>query len=234
MRKLTTLTLPFVFLLFLVGAGPAYEPTTDYHQQTVEGWLVYVSSAFDKDHQVEHDKSLALLRVKLFDITRVVPAPALAELRKVPIWLEVADRKTTCMCYHPSRQWLIDNDLNPDKARSVEIANTKRFLTWSLAQPWMVLHELSHAYHDRVLGFENPEIKAAYDQAVSSHKYESILYFNGKTVRAYALTNAKEFFAENSEAFFGTNDFYPFVRAELQSYDPVTYQLLRKMWGLKE
>src|SRR5258708_2389106 len=105
MRQITDRAIPLVFLVFLLGAGPAYEPTSDYHRQTVEGWLVYVSSAFDKDHQDEHDQSLALLRVKLFDITRVVPAPALAELRKVSIWLEVADRKTTCMCYHPSRQW---------------------------------------------------------------------------------------------------------------------------------
>jgi len=234
MQTLTIRLLPLVSLVFLLGAGPAFEPTTDYHQQTVEGWLVYVSSAFDKDHQQEHDQSLALLQVKLFDIARVVPAPALAELRKVPIWLEVADRKTPCMCYHPARQWLIENDLNPDKARSVEIANSNRFLKWGLDQPWMVLHELAHAYHDRVLGFENGEINAAFDQAVSSHKYEAVLHFDGKTVRAYALTNAKEFFAENSEAFFGTNDFYPFVRAELQSYDPVTYQLLRKMWGFKD
>ena len=221
-------------LIFVLGAGPAYEPTSAYHTQTVEGWLVYVSSAFNKGHQDDQEKSLALLRVKLFDITRVVPAPALAELRKVPIWLELADRKTVCMCYHPSKQWLIDNDLNPDKAQCVEIASSNRFLKWSLAQPWMVLHELAHAYHDRVLGFENPEINAAYDQAVSSHKYESVLHFDGKTMRAYALTNAKEFFAENSEAFFGTNDFYPFVRSELQAYDPATYQLMRKMWGIKD
>ncbi len=39
-----------------------------------------------------------------------------------------------------------------------------------------------------------------------------------------------EHFAEASEAFFGTNDFYPFVRAELRRHDPGMYALLEKLW----
>ena len=37
--------------------------------------------------------------------------------------------------------------------------------------------------------------------------------------KAYALTSATEYFAESTEAFFGTNDFYPFVRPELKEHD---------------
>ncbi|MGO9112581.1 MAG: hypothetical protein ACLP9L_25400 [Thermoguttaceae bacterium] len=33
----------------------------------------------------------------------------------------------------------------------------------------------------------------------------------GQHVRHYALTDHKEFFAEMSEAYFGMNDFFPFV-----------------------
>ncbi len=32
----------------------------------------------------------------------------------------------------------------------------------------------------------------------------------------YGLTNAKEFFAEMTETYFGSNDFYPFVAGELK------------------
>jgi len=52
----------------------------------------------------------------------------------------------------------------------------------------------------------------------------------GKMGRHYALNNAKEFFAEMSEAYFGTNDFYPFVRAELRQYDPEAFDLLTSIW----
>ena len=49
--------------------------------------------------------------------------------------------------------------------------------------------------------------------------------------RAYALTNAQEFFAETTEAFFGRNDFFPFTRDELRRHDPETFALLAKLWG---
>ena len=58
-----------------------------------------------------------------------------------------------------------------------------------------------------------------------------MLRINGKKVKAYAMENAKEYFAESSEAFFGTNDFYPFVRAELREADPRMYELLQQLWG---
>ena len=39
-----------------------------------------------------------------------------------------------------------------------------------------------------------------------------------------------EYFAEASEAYFGTNDFYPFVRQELEQHDPEMFLLLKKLW----
>ncbi len=51
--------------------------------------------------------------------------------------------------------------------------------------------------------------------------------------RAYALTNAKEYFAECTEAFFTKNDFFPFTRDELQKHDPEMFDLLTQLWGKK-
>ena len=59
-------------------------------------------------------------------------------------------------------------------------------------------------------------------------------YFNGDMKKHYALNNDQEYFAEATEAFFGTNDFYPFVRAELQEFDPEMYKLLRQVWGVDQ
>ena len=43
---------------------------------------------------------------------------------------------------------------------------------------------------------------------------------------------AKHAFAESTEAFFGTNDFYPFTRAELKEHDPEMFKVLCEVWGI--
>jgi Mlc titration factor MtfA (ptsG expression regulator) len=53
---------------------------------------------------------------------------------------------------------------------------------------------------------------------------------DGREARAYAVTDPMEYFTEASEAFFGTNDFYPYVRSELRRHDPEMSELLGKLW----
>ena len=45
------------------------------------------------------------------------------------------------------------------------------------------------------------------------------------------MSNEKEYFAEGTEAYFGANDFYPFVRGELKEHDPGFYEVLKEIWG---
>jgi hypothetical protein len=175
-----------------------------------------------------------LLGNHLYQITRAVPAEPLEKLRAIPIWVELAHPKHPCMCYHPDAGWLKANGMNPEKAGGVELANCKNFLIWTQQQPWMVFHELAHGYHHQVLTFEHAGIKACYDAAKEAKIYESVLKIDGRKMRHYALTNAKEYFAEMSEAYFGTNDFFPFVRAELKEYDPRMYDMLEDVWGVKK
>jgi hypothetical protein len=215
------------------SGGTAYDPTDHYETRQVEGWTVHVNKDLLTDHADTAAAAMRLLEVKLYDITRVVPAPAVAELRKVPLWLGVKDRhgKHPCACYHPDVSWLQANGYNPDKAKAVDIANAATFLRWTHEQPWMVLHELAHAYHNRVLGFDNADVRSAYDKAVAGKKYESVMHWNGDMVRHYALNNDQEYFAETTEAYFGVNDFYPFNRPELKAVDPDGYALMQKAWG---
>jgi Mlc titration factor MtfA (ptsG expression regulator) len=95
-----------------------------------------------------------------------------------------------------------------------------------------VFHELAHGYHHQFLdgGFDHAEVKAAYDAARGSGSFERVLRIDGEEQRAYAATNPMEYFAEASESFFGTNDFYPFVRSELRHHDPALYELLKTVW----
>ena len=48
------------------------------------------------------------------------------------------------------------------------------------------------------------------------------------------MENDQEYFAELSEAFFGTNDFYPFVRAELREHDAEAYRAVKELWGSQD
>ncbi len=209
---------------------PSFVPTSQYVVQEIEGWTVRVNRDLLDDERALGEEALRLLEVKLYDVSRVVPEPALTKLRQVPIWLGINDGHAKGAEYHPSRDWLAENGYNPDKVKSVEIGNAARFLRFSRTQPAVVLHELAHAYHDRVLGFDHPDVKAAHERAVASGRYDRILHASGRQQRAYALTNPQEFFAESSEAYFGTNDFYPFVRAELREFDPETDEMLQRLW----
>jgi hypothetical protein len=226
-----------VFVLATLPAAEKapYDPVEQYAERHVEGWRVLVNKRLlDKENRELCDRTLKLLSDHLYRIARVVPEGPLARLRKIPIWVELAHPRHPCMCYHPSAGWLREHGMSPHKAGAVEVANARNFLTWTREQPWMVLHELAHGYHHQVLGFENAEVRACYERAVASKTYESVLHVNGGTRRAYALENEREYFAEASEAFFGTNDFYPFVRGELKKHDPRMFELLEKVWEVRK
>lgn len=225
-------------LLFLLLVSPiaiampseSPEPKETHTVRSMRGWTVYVNDRLLNEEPDLGERALELLSVKLFDINFVIPARALKKLHAVKIWL---DKETTLFpgcVYHPSPEWLREHGCDPQKANSVHIANASNFLSWSLDQPAMILHEMAHAYHHQVLGYDFPEIKAAYRRALDSRTYESVLYCRGDMKRAYALNNDQEYFAELTEAFFSVNDYYPFVRAEVKQHDPEMFQILQKVW----
>ena len=223
----------------LLSAGDAkdspavkYEPTEAYEEKTIEGWRVLVNRKFLRDEPELCERTLALLRHQLYQVPRMVREAAAEKLKEVTIWVEEKEPHHPCMAYHPDPGWLRRHDMNPDKAKCVEVANARNFLTWTRQQPWMVLHELAHAYHHQFLpdGYENADVRDALRAAKEQKLYDSVLHINGRSQRAYALSNPMEYFAECSEAYFGTNDFFPFVRAELKKHDPAGYELMRKTW----
>lgn len=208
-----------------------FEPVSAYDEKTIAGWRVHFHKDLSaKEPELAREVEGELTR-QLEAIAGVVPAGKLKLLREIDIWVEHFHPRFPCACYHPSAGWLKENGFNPAKEDSVEISNPRNFVEWSRDQPWMVLHELVHGYHDRVLQHGHPAVRAAFDEAKKSGKYEEVRHINGQTVRHYALSNDEEYLAETTEAFFGKNDFYPFVRAELKEFDPVGYRLMEEIWG---
>lgn len=217
-------------LCFCATAVLAFEPVSSYELQDIEGWPVYVNRALIGSDKSIHAKALKELRIQLYRINRMVPRATLEVLHEVAIWFE-AESSVTCACHHPSKKWLENNDFNPEKAKAVEIGSPENFVNWTRhTQPWMVMHELAHAFQQRAVGYKDAELLGAYQAAVDSGSYESVLHINGKKRRAYALNNQMEYFAELSEAYFGRNDFYPFVRSEIEEHDPEGYKVLKRLW----
>jgi hypothetical protein len=226
-----------VFLL-LPATGPAggtgdFEPTANYESRDVEGWTVRVNKGLLEREPDLAAEALQLIADQLRAIERKVPTAAVEKLRKIVIWVEEQEPNHPCMAYHPSAGWLSEHGMNPEKAGCVEVANARNFLDWCKIQPWMVFHELAHGYHHQFLdgGHGNTEVAKAWERAKEKGGYEEVLYQGGGRKRHYALTNPMEYFAEASEAYFGTNDFYPFVRVELNEHDPEGREVVRRMWG---
>ncbi len=208
------------------------------HQtKSIEGWTVLVSDELLEKDKAATERSLELLTAQLQEIIRVVPAVAVVELRKVPLWFspEYPDLKPRAE-YHPGAGWLRDNKRDPAMEKAVEFTNVRIFERETKRMPNFALHELAHAYHDRVLpkGFGHEEIKAAFEKAKASGMYDRVeqRFGDGRSanVRAYAITNPMEYFAESSEAYFSTNDFFPFNREQLAKHDPEMFALLKKLW----
>ena len=202
--------------------------------QEIEGWTVHVDPALlDGPHQALGKRALRMLANHLQRIVVLMPEDRLRDLRKLEIWIETKHPTLGAMQYHPSVGWLKAHGHDLRLAKKVHITRAESLLSRQqmLKHPAVVLHELAHAYHDQILGFDHPAIIRAYQQAETEGQYEKTLLYNGDHVRHYALTDHKEYFAEGTEAYFYRNDFYPFVRAELKEHDPRLHDLLEEIWG---
>ena len=232
MCELLTRSLLLGLMICWTGAPPGLAADADQRTLEVEGWTVHVDQRLVKDQPQQSDRALELLRDQLRFVKQSVAPRHLPDLQRVPLWVSpkypgIGPKAE----YHPSRQWLVDNGRNPAMARCVEFTNVAIFEKEVQRMPCFVLHELAHAYHDQVLGYDHKGINETYEAARAAGTYEQVKRGDGNIERAYAITNAKEYFAECTEAYFGQNDFYPFNAKELQTHDPAMHQLLQDIWG---
>ncbi len=214
----------------LLAENPAVE-------KEIEGWTLHINAALlTEENQAATTRAQELLKGQLQGIIRVVPAAAVEELKKIPLYFSpVYPAGSGGAEYHPSVEWLKENGRDPVMAKCVEFSNIPKFEQECRRMPNLVLHELAHGYHDRVIGFDNTQVIACYENAKKSGGYDHVQRQdsegNLRFDKAYAITNHKEYFAETTEAWFGRNDFFPFDRAELQKHDPDMATLLDQLWN---
>lgn len=209
-----------------------HSPASAYKPDEILGWSLRVHEDLLADEAL-YQQVRDEIHHQLFRITQVVPEDKVALLKPVVIWVELKNPYSGACQYHPNKKWLLGNGYLGEKAKCVEISSARGFLNASRrTQPFVMLHELAHAYHDQQLSFDHPAIVQAFKAAQASGSYGKVLHMNGREVRAYAMTDHKEYFAEATEAYFGTNDHFPFVRPELKRHDPEMFAVVKEVWGL--
>ena len=200
----------------------------------LHGWTVHADTRLvSGEHKVQGQRALSMLANHLERIVILMPEKQLAGLRGLEIFIEYSHPELASMQYHPGVDWLKERGYDPRLVKKVHIPQAAELVSRDqlLKHPAVILHELAHAYHDQILGFDEPSIIQAYEEAMRKGIYEKSLLFNGDVVKHYATTNHKEYFAESTEAYLYHNDFHPFVRAELRQHDPAAFALMEKIWG---
>ena len=229
---------PFFVFVILTSLGTTnllaeskafYDPI----ERQIEGWTVAVDPELLKEEnkQLSEDAFKALAN-HLQRVEYILPRDRVEQLKKLPIWIDL-HHKLGSMQYHPDEGWLKSNGYDPRLVKHVHIPRARALIergTWA-KHPYVILHELAHAYHDQVLSFDHPDVLKVFREAKEKGTYEDVVSHTGRKVKHYALTNHKEYFAETTEAYLGVNDFYPFVRAELKEHDPSGFALMQKVWG---
>jgi hypothetical protein len=89
----------------------------------------------------------------------------------------------------------------------------------------LILHELLHAYHARMMpaGVHDTKILGYYDLAKSQQLYPA---------EAYVVINEREFFAVTASVFlYGKADKDPFTRAKMKEKQPEYYRYLVWLFG---
>ncbi|VTS03228.1 M90 metallopeptidase family protein [Tuwongella immobilis] len=222
-----------LFFPNLVVAEAPAKPTS-HTTRKIEGWTVRIDDRLldGPDSQIGTE-AIRLLEGQLHTIRFVVPTDRVKQLQRVTIQLDATYDTLRPAQYHPSVDWLAGKGYDRNLARCVHIPNARDFANprHHREQPFVLMHELAHAYHDQVLNFDNPKIAAAFQEFRKKPAYQKTLHINGSRTRHYALTNPKEFFAEMTESYFGQNDFYPFNSAELKEGEPELFELLESIWG---
>ena len=230
-----TIVIALVGLRFVATFAADKPGIPDAHTtRQIEGWSVRVDDRLLRGEGAGiGERALKLLTARLVAISIVVPDPALAKLRAVTIQLDLDHGDLRIMQYHPNPGWLKARGYSESLAKCVHIPDAEQFLSpfENHRMPWVVLHELAHAYHDQVLGFDEPRIRSAWEKFRASGKYQSVRSSPGPMREHYALNDPKEFFAEMTESYFGSNDFYPFVSGELKDAEPELFVLLAEIWG---
>lgn len=190
-------------------------PIASVKVQAVSGFDVWVDKTALA--HTESAKALAMVRARLDTVSKTLAAsPALTTLRKFTIVM----------------RWKDPPDLHPLLLFHDGFVDVPDIASFVAGRPRAsgIIHELGHAFA-RAHPELDPRIREAYAHARDAHLYDYVEW-DGHYGRAYASTNAAEYFAELSKTYITqAGEWYPHTRADLAKHDPMGYRLMVDAWG---
>ncbi|HEX4589538.1 MAG TPA: hypothetical protein VH120_06395, partial [Gemmataceae bacterium] len=212
-----------------------------YERREMEGFTVYINKEVFK-HPVDRfgRHPLTVLERELNDLRRILVPRIVSVLQEAPVWAEW-DRTSRWMpnalalYYHRgSESVLREHDIDERKSGCIEVLSLRilgeQRSPGTALQQIVILHEMAHAVQDRMIGWDNPELLATFQQAVERKLYDEVNDRFGRRTRAYARSSPAEYFAEVSCAFLDSCNYFPFNYSQLQGYDPAGFAFVERVW----
>lgn len=233
-----------LFLLAMLAAGSlasaAERSPEGYETRSIEGFTVHLNQAVAGRSNDGYGRRPAdVVQKELNDLKRILKPRIVEVLQSVPIWVEW-DRTdelspgAIARYYGGAAEGLAKLGGDPRKANCVEILTLRRLAEirspGTSLQQIIVLHEMAHVVHHRLLGWENPELTATFQAATDRKLYDDVTDRFARRGKAYARTNPAEYFAELSCAYLDSCNYFPFNQQQLRGYDPQGFQFVERVW----
>jgi hypothetical protein len=215
------------------------EPNREYVERSAARWKVFLERELVDEHADLADAALRRLDKKLGELSQLLPEHARARLQRLPIYLLLGEEsraggRDNGAEYFQHNAPDFFEFLDPRWGSSLVIYSARNYVwlddDWALR---VLIHEFGHAWHLEQWMEKQPDILAAWQNAVDQKLYEEVKDLRGRRIdRAYAATNQLEYFAELSCAYFFRGEYEPFDREALRQHDPIGFAMLEKMWGI--
>lgn len=223
--KATKVTPLIALVLLLFSSLAAASP---HHKLKLEGWNIYIEQKLVDKNDVRVFLAMRLLSEKLREIKSLLPADAIKQLETVPIFF--SENKAFNAEYYFFEPYVYRTGKDIKMMNGIEFRSISFFIEESKYSPMLLLHEMAHAYHKMNYRRIDKMVMRAYRHAETKHLYQNVMSVTNQYTRAYALQSPFEYFAELTEAYFGRNNFYPFERSELEEYDAMGFEMVKKAW----
>ncbi|HJO99675.1 MAG TPA: hypothetical protein QGF85_07675 [Acidimicrobiales bacterium] len=204
-----------------------------HERHQMSWWTVYVEClVYDTPGLAE--SLIGYTRDQMATAADRLPSTSIGTLRHTPVWIDVSFNDPENMAiYMEDVQDPGSVDLPYVNGIRVSAEAIKEELAYEESEGFAI-HELAHAWHCMAYDpcWSGTRIMSAYAAAMSDDLYDSVPYLYGGNERAYAATDDAEYFAELSEAWFDTNDYFPFNRDEVRAHDPNGAKVVEAAWRL--
>jgi len=202
---------------------------------------VWVEKQLKADAPAIADRALARLKATRAKALAVVPKRERARLAKIPFFLLYGPKaqnggRDNGLEYFQKQAPDHHQNLDPRWRDAIVVYCARNYVEisdlWALKS---LFHELAHAYQLAHWPENQPDIVNAWEHARDNNLYRNVrdVETRRSLASAYALTNQLEYFAELSCMYFVRCNYEPSDRNQLKEYDPLGYDMIRKMWKLE-